>query len=65
MSHGRNKKNFEVFSALDFIAVITQHIPEQSFQLVRYYGWYSTVCAVTGRSRNKRRGWARQLELAA
>ena len=39
-----NKKvgrNFEVFSPCDFIAAITQHIPEKSFQLVRYYGWYS------------------------
>lgn len=41
MSHGRNKRNFQVFPALDFIAAITQHIPERSFQLVRYYGWYS------------------------
>ncbi|GAB4275434.1 MAG: hypothetical protein Kow00111_28770 [Thermincola ferriacetica] len=41
MTHGRNKKNFEIFMALDFIAAITQHIPDQSFQLVRYYGWYS------------------------
>ncbi|MCP3888135.1 MAG: hypothetical protein GY702_04585, partial [Desulfobulbaceae bacterium] len=28
-------------SLLEFIASITQHIPEPSFQLVRYYGWYS------------------------
>jgi len=41
MSHGRNKRNFQVFSPLEFIATITQHIPEPSFQLVRYYGWYS------------------------
>ncbi len=41
MTHGKNKRNFEVFSPLDFIASITQHIPEPSFQLVRYYGWYS------------------------
>jgi hypothetical protein len=41
MTHGKNKKNFELFSPLEFIAAITQHIPEQSFQLVRYYGWYS------------------------
>jgi hypothetical protein len=41
MSHGRNKKNFQVFSAEEFIAAITQHIPEKNFQLVRYYGWYS------------------------
>ncbi|MCP3892585.1 MAG: IS91 family transposase, partial [Desulfobulbaceae bacterium] len=26
---------------MEFIASITQHIPEPSFQLVRYYGWYS------------------------
>ncbi|MBM4144521.1 MAG: hypothetical protein FJ225_13170, partial [Lentisphaerae bacterium] len=25
----------------DFIAAITQHIPDKNFQLVRYYGWYS------------------------
>ncbi len=43
MSHGRNKKNFEVVSALDFIAAITQHLPEQSFQLVRYMAGTPTV----------------------
>ena len=26
---------------MEFIAAITQHIPEKNFQLVRYYGWYS------------------------
>jgi hypothetical protein len=39
-----NKKigrNFEVFTPCDFIGAITQHIPDKSFQLVRYYGWYS------------------------
>ena len=39
---GMNEKinrNFEVFSPCDFIAAITQHIPDKSFQLVRYYGW--------------------------
>ncbi|MDP8274896.1 MAG: transposase [Candidatus Euphemobacter frigidus] len=35
------KRNFEVFSPTDFIAAITQHIPDKNFQLVRYYGWYS------------------------
>ena len=41
---GMNKRigrNFEVFTPCDFIAAITQHIPDKSFQLVRYYGWYS------------------------
>jgi hypothetical protein len=37
----RPRRNFEVFSGCDFIAAITQHIPDRSFQLVRYYGWYS------------------------
>jgi hypothetical protein len=34
-------RNFEGFTSCDFIAAITQHIPDKSFQLVRYYGWYS------------------------
>jgi hypothetical protein len=41
---GMNPKinaNFRIFTPLDFIAAITQHIPDKSFQLVRYYGWYS------------------------
>jgi len=42
MTHGNDsKKNFEVYTAEKFIAAITQHIPEKSFQMVRYYGWYS------------------------
>jgi hypothetical protein len=38
MTHGTNKRNFQAFSPLEFIAAITQHIPDRSFQLVRYYG---------------------------
>ncbi len=38
----KNQRNFEVFTPCDFIAAITQHIPGKSFQLVRYYGWYSS-----------------------
>ncbi len=35
MTHGNNsKKNFEVYTAEEFIAAITQHIPEKSFQMV-------------------------------
>ena len=41
MTHGKNKKNLSISSAEEFIAAITQHIPDQNFQLVRYYGWYS------------------------
>jgi len=49
------QRNFEVFSPCDFIAAITQHIPDKSFQLVRYYGWYS----------NKMRGQRNKQALAA
>ena len=37
-----------------FIAAITQHIPDKSFQLVRYYGWYSNP-AVAGRGQRGKR----------
>jgi len=41
MSHGGNKRNVQTYSPLEFIAAITQHIPERLAQMVRYYGWYS------------------------
>lgn len=34
-------RNFEVFTPTDFLAAITQHIPDQGVQMVRYYGYYS------------------------
>jgi len=34
-------RNFEVFTLTDFLAAITQHIPDKGAQMVRYYGWYS------------------------
>jgi len=43
------KRNFEVFSACDWLAALTAHIPNAGEHLVRYSGWYSTV------SRGKRR----------
>ena len=43
------KRNFEVFSALDWLAALTAHIPNHGEHLVRYYGWYSNV------SRGKRK----------
>ena len=52
MTHGKNRKNFSINTADEFIADITQHIPEKSFQLVRYYGWYS----------NRMRGERRKIE---
>ncbi len=41
MKKGKDRKNFEIYSALEFIAAITQHIPNKFSQLSRYYGWYS------------------------
>ncbi|MCK5437714.1 MAG: transposase, partial [Desulfobulbaceae bacterium] len=49
MTHGKDKRNFLVMDAEEFIALITQHIPEKSHQLVRYYGFYSN------RARGERR----------
>ena len=34
-------RNFQVFDPLDFLAEVTQHIPEKGEHLIRYYGWYS------------------------
>jgi hypothetical protein len=48
------KRNFQVFSALDFLAELTQHIPEKGEHLARYYGWYS----------HRRRGMRAKLEKA-
>ena len=36
MTHGSNKKNFEIFTPEEFIAAITQHIPDKHFQMVRH-----------------------------
>lgn len=34
-------RNFQVFEPLDFLAELTQHIPNQGEHLIRYYGRYS------------------------
>ena len=41
-----NPRNFEVFKSLDFLANVTQHIPDKGEHQIRYYGFYS----------NKKRG---------
>ena len=45
-------RNFEIFTGPDFLATITQHIPDKGAQMIRYYGWYS----------NKMRGQRHRLE---
>ncbi len=54
MQKGRNRKNFVVYSAEEFIAAITQHFPKKNFQMTRYYGWYS----------NKSRGVRAKIEMS-
>jgi hypothetical protein len=45
-------RNFQVFTATDFLAAVTHHIPDKGAQLVRYYGFYS----------NKMRGQRRRAQ---
>ncbi len=35
------KQNFKIFTAVDFIAAVVEHIPPKGQQTVRYYGRYS------------------------
>ncbi|MGD7653931.1 MAG: IS91 family transposase [Verrucomicrobiales bacterium] len=53
----RMKRNFEVFSAEDFLAAAIEHIPPKSAQTVRYYGIYSNktrgMVAKTGETANR------------
>ncbi|MCF7688517.1 MAG: transposase [Cephaloticoccus sp.] len=39
--HWRTRRNFEVFSAVEFIAAVLRHLPAKGSPLVRYYGVYS------------------------
>lgn len=36
-----SRRNFEVFDPLEFLAAVTQHIPNKGEHLINYYGWYS------------------------
>ena len=38
---GAVSRNFQLFEALDFIAEVTQHVPDHGRHLIRYYGFYS------------------------
>ena len=53
--HWRTKRNFEVFSAPQFIAALLDQIPSKGVPQVRYYGWYS----------NKSRGLRQRIAGAA
>ena len=38
---GKKGKEKKVFTAMDWLAALTAHIPDRGEQRVRYYGWYS------------------------
>jgi hypothetical protein len=48
-------RNFQVFEALEFLAEVTQHIPNKGQHLIRYFDWYS----------NKKRGVRKKKKAAA
>ncbi len=64
MSHGKNKRNFQVFSLLEFIVLITQHISEPYFQLTRMYGWYSNRMRGDRKKQQEREGGKEEGEAA-
>jgi len=47
--HKPFKRNFQIMSGADWLALLCSHIPDRFEHLVRYAGWYSN------RSRGKRR----------
>jgi hypothetical protein len=58
-------RNFQVFDPLDFLAEVTQHIPDPGEHLIRYYGWYSNLPAPRLRQADKTRGQRAQRQPAA
>ncbi len=40
----RTKRNFEVFTATEFLAAAVEHIPPKNQHTIRYYGRYSNKC---------------------
>jgi len=39
----KDNRQEKAFDALDWLAAMTSHIPDQREQMVRYYGFYSNV----------------------
>jgi hypothetical protein len=39
----KDKRQEKIFNALDWLAAMCSHIPDQREQMVRYYGFYSNV----------------------
>jgi Putative transposase len=56
-------RNFEVFTATDFLAAITQHIPDKGAQMVRYYVCADRLSAAGSRPLAKPKDFARRRDL--
>lgn len=48
----RSFRRFQVFDPLDFLAEISQHIPDARIHAIRYFGWYSNNKCVYGNAMN-------------
>ncbi len=48
----KTKRNFEVFSATDFLAAAVEHIPDRYHHTIRYYGVYSNKSRGLEQKRN-------------
>ena len=59
------KRNFQILSALEFLAEFTQHIPPKGAHLIRYYGWYSNKARGLRRKAAEADGTASRCEPAA
>ena len=55
--HYNTKRNFEIFTAPDFIAAALLHLPPKGFQTIRYYGVYSN------KTRGQRKGRTNEISL--
>jgi hypothetical protein len=61
-----SSRNFQIFDPLDFLAEVTQHIPDPGSHLVRYYGWPACRASLgAGRYSNKTRGQRAQRQPVA
>ena len=53
---GDAPRNFQVFDPLDFIAELTQHIPDARRHLTRYFGFYSSKARGRRAKANRQNG---------
>ena len=56
---GGTSRNFQVFDLLDFLAELTQHIPDKGEHLVRYFGW----CSYRRRGMCAKEAWTGEVKI--